>query len=34
MIGITVFNETKIRFSTLKHYWVKNLVSATRDDAD
>ena len=34
LVGITVFSETMIRFSTLKHFWVKNLVSVTRDDAD
>ena len=34
MIGITVFSEKMIRFSTLKHFMVKNLVSVTRDDAD
>ena len=34
MIGITVFSETMIRFSTLKHFWVKNLASVTHDDAD
>ena len=39
--GITVFSDTMIRFSTLKHFWkhflngqVKNVVSVTRDDAD
>ena len=36
MIGITVhvFSETMLRFSTLKHFWVKKVVSVTRDDAD
>ena len=41
MIGITVFGDTMIRFSTLKHFWehfsngqVKKAVSVTRDDAD
>ena len=34
MIGITVFSETMIRFSSLKHFWVKKAVSVTCDDAD
>ena len=34
MIGITVFSETMIRFSSLKHFWVKKVVSVMRDDAD
>ena len=31
MIGITAFSKTMIRFSSLKHIWVKQLVSVTRD---
>ena len=31
MIGITIFSETMIRFSTLKHFWVKKVVSVTLD---
>ena len=34
MTGITVVSETMIRFSTLKHFWVKKVVLVTRDDAD
>ena len=34
MIGVTVLSETMIRFSTLKHFWVKNLDLVTHDDAD
>ena len=32
MIGITVFSQTMLRFSTLTHFWVKNVVSVTLDD--
>ena len=41
MIGITVFSDTLILFSTLKHTFkhvphgqVKKVISVTRDDAD
>ena len=34
MIGITVFSETMIRFSSLKHFWVKKWFPVTRDDTD
>ena len=34
MIGITVFSKTMIRFSTLKHFWVKKVDSVMHDDAD
>ena len=40
-LTITMFGDTMIRFSTLKHFWkrfphgqVKKAVSVTRDDAD
>ena len=29
MIGITVFSATMIRFSTLKRFWVKKVISVT-----
>ena len=29
MIGITVFSATMIRFSTLKRFWIKKVVSVT-----
>ena len=34
MIGITVFSETMNIFSTLKHFWIKKMVSVMRNDAD